>query len=765
MKDLICGMTVDPKTAKWSHEHQGTVYYFCGKGCKAKFEADPERYISGAHQPSRPMPVHAPAPARPAPAPAGAIYICPMDPEVRADKPGACPTCGMALEPQEITVATEERSPELDDMTRRLYVGLVLTVPVFVMAMGEMLPAQGWAELALSTPVVLWAGWPFFQRMWTSFVNRHLNMFSLIGIGTGAAYSFSVVATIFPSWFPEAFRSHHGEVDRYFEAASVITVLVLLGQVLELRARSRTGSAIRALLGLAPKMARRIAPDGTESDVALEHIEVGDLLRVRPGEKFPVDGIVLEGSSSVDEAMISGEPIPVEKRAGDRVTGATINGTGGLVMKADRVGRDTLLAQIVRMVGEAQRSRAPIQRLADVVAGYFVPAVIAVSALTFVLWAVFGPEPRLAHAVVIAVAVLIVACPCALGLATPMSIMVGVGRGATAGVLIKDAAALEALEKIDTLVVDKTGTLTEGKPKVLSVVAAKGFGEDDVSRFAASLERGSEHPLAAAVVAHAEAKHLALTDSRDFRSLTGKGVIGTVEGRSVALGNESLLAEIKVEVVELADRAARLREDGQTVMFLSVDGRLAGLLGTADPIKASTPEAIAILRKDGVKVTMLTGDSKATALAVAKKLGLDGVISEVLPAEKVNAVKTLQSSGRTVAMAGDGINDAPALAQAQVGIAMGTGTDVAIQSAGITLVKGDLLGIVRARNLSRAVMSNIRQNLFFAFIYNSLGVPIAAGLLYPFFGLLLSPMIAAAAMSLSSVSVIGNALRLRRIVL
>ena len=765
MKDLICGMTVDPKTAKWSHEHQGTVYYFCGKGCKGKFEADPERYISGAHQPSRPMPVHAPAPARPAPAPAGAIYICPMDPEVRADKPGACPTCGMALEPQEITVATEERSPELDDMTRRLYVGLVLTVPVFVMAMGEMLPAQGWAELALSTPVVLWAGWPFFQRMWTSFVNRHLNMFSLIGIGTGAAYSFSVVATIFPSWFPEAFRSHHGEVDRYFEAASVITVLVLLGQVLELRARSRTGSAIRALLGLAPKMARRIAPDGTESDVALEHIEVGDRLRVRPGEKFPVDGIVLEGSSSVDEAMISGEPIPVEKRAGDRVTGATINGTGGLVMKADRVGRDTLLAQIVRMVGEAQRSRAPIQRLADVVAGYFVPAVIAVSALTFVLWAVFGPEPRLAHALVNAVAVLIVACPCALGLATPMSIMVGVGRGATAGVLIKDAAALEALEKIDTLVVDKTGTLTEGKPKVLSVVAAKGFGEDDVSRFAASLERGSEHPLAAAVVAHAEAKHLALTDSRDFRSLTGKGVIGTVEGRSVALGNESLLAEIKVEVVELADRAARLREDGQTVMFLSVDGRLAGLLGTADPIKASTPEAIAILRKDGVKVTMLTGDSKATALAVAKKLGLDGVISEVLPAEKVNAVKTLQSSGRKVAMAGDGINDAPALAQAQVGIAMGTGTDVAIQSAGITLVKGDLLGIVRARNLSRAVMSNIRQNLFFAFIYNSLGVPIAAGLLYPFFGLLLSPMIAAAAMSLSSVSVIGNALRLRRIVL
>ena len=790
MKDLICGMTVDPKTAKWSHEHRGTVYYFCGKGCKTKFEADPARYISGAHHPSlsamaptpapqfvpvqlkprgsRPTPVSAPAPAATA-----AIYVCPMDPEVRSDRPGACPKCGMALELQEITVAAEEQNPELDDMTRRFYVGLALTVPVFVMAMGEMLPGaplsgvlskttQGWAELLLSTPVVLWAGWPFFQRMWTSFVNRHLNMFSLIGIGTGAAYSFSVAATIFPSWFPEAFRSHHGDVDRYFEAASVITVLVLLGQVLELRARRRTGSAIRALLGLAPKMARRVAADGTASDVALEHIEVGDRLRIRPGEKIPVDGVVLEGASSVDEAMISGEAIPVEKRAGDRVTGATINGTGGLVMKADRVGRDTLLAQIVRMVGEAQRSRAPIQRLADVVAGYFVPAVIAVSALTFVLWAAFGPEPRLAHALVNAVAVLIVACPCALGLATPMSIMVGVGRGATAGVLIKDAAALESLERVDTLVVDKTGTLTEGKPKVLSVVAAKGFEEDDVSRFAASLERGSEHPLAAAVIAHAEAKHLALTDSRDFRSLTGKGVIGTIEGRSVALGNESLFAEIKVEVAELADRAATLREDGQTVMFLSVDGKVAGLLGAADPIKASTQEAIASLRKDGVRVTMLTGDSKTTAMAVAKKLGLEDVVAEVLPAEKINAVKTLQSGGRNVAMAGDGINDAPALAQAQVGIAMGTGTDVAIQSAGITLVKGDLLGIVRARKLSRAVMSNIRQNLFFAFIYNSLGVPIAAGLLYPFFGLLLSPMIAAAAMSLSSVSVITNALRLRR---
>ena len=742
------------------------------------------------------------------PAPASAVWICPMDPEVRSDKPAACPICGMALEPEEITVpqdrveyvcpmdpevvsdkpgscpkcgmaleprtiaATEEENPELVDMTRRFYVGSALTLPVFLMAMGGMLPgaplqgllspsAQGWAELVLSTPVVLWAGRPFFERMWASFVNRHLNMFTLIGIGTGAAYGFSVIATLFPSWFPDSFRGHHGDVDRYFEAAAVITVLVLLGQVLELRARSRTGSAIRALLGLAPKTARRIDADGSEVDVPLAEIQVGDRVRVRPGEKIPVDAVVLEGSSAVDEAMITGEPVPVEKNVGDRVTGATINGTGGLVVKADRVGSDTLLAQIVKMVGEAQRSRAPIQRMADVVASYFVPIVVGISALTFVLWAMFGPEPRFAHALVNAVAVLIVACPCALGLATPMSIMVGVGRGASAGVLIKDAAALEALETVGRLVIDKTGTLTEGKPRVLSVVAHPAFDESGVLRLAASLERGSEHPLAAAVVAEASAKKLSLSIASDFRSVTGKGVLGTIEGRAVALGNESLLGDLKVDPASLNRRASELREAGQSIMFLVVDGALVGLLGTADPVKATSKEAIALLRREGLAITMLTGDNRATALGVAKSVGIDDVIAEVLPADKVNAVRNLQKSGASVAMAGDGINDAPALAQAQVGIAMGTGTDVAIQSAGITLVKGDLLGIVRARRLSRAVMSNIRQNLFFAFIYNSLGVPIAAGLLYPFFGLLLSPMIAAAAMSLSSVSVIGNALRLR----
>ncbi|MEO8360558.1 MAG: heavy metal translocating P-type ATPase [Vicinamibacteria bacterium] len=822
MKDPVCGMTVDPATAKWSHQHEGSSHYFCSKGCLTKFAADPELYLKGTPSPSAMtdpagqtfVPIQLKPRVRPisTPAPQPAGYVCPMDPDVRADKPGPCPKCGMALEPAEMTApkdqteyvcpmhpevvrsepgacpicgmaleprtvaATEETNPELVDMTRRFYVGTALTVPVFLMAMSEMLPGaplqrvlspsvQAWAEFALSTPVVLWAGWPFFVRMWASFVNRHLNMFTLIGIGTGAAYSFSVIATIFPSWFPASFRGHHGEVDRYFEAASVITVLVLLGQVLELRARSQTGSAIRALLGLAPKTARRMAADGSESDVPLEQIQVGDRLRVRPGEKVPTDGVVLEGSSSVDEAMISGEPVPVEKKVGDRVTGATVNGTGGLVMKADRVGSDTLLAQIVRMVGDAQRSRAPIQRLADVVAGYFVPAVIAVSGLTFILWATLGPEPRLAHALVNAVAVLIVACPCALGLATPMSIMVGVGRGASAGVLIKDAAALETLEKVDTLVVDKTGTLTEGKPKVVSTVAASGFTEDDVLRFSASLEKGSEHPLAAAVVSAAERKNLVLTTGTAFRSVTGKGVIGTIDGKIMALGNEEMLAEIKADAAVLSGRASALRSEGQTIMFLAVDGKLAGLLGTADPIKASTQQAIAALRKEGLKVVMLTGDNQATALAVGGKLDLDEVIAGVLPEGKVSAIKKLQDAGRKVAMAGDGINDAPALAQAQVGIAMGTGTDVAIQSAGITLVKGDLMGIVRARALSRAVMSNIRQNLFFAFVYNSLGVPVAAGLLYPFFGLLMSPMIAAAAMSLSSVSVITNALRLRHVAL
>ncbi len=698
-------------------------------------------------------------------------YVCPMHPQVVRPAPGACPICGMALEPRTVA-AQEEASPELEDMTRRFWIGTVLTVPVFVMAMGDMLPGaplrgwladapQAWLELLLATPVVLWAGWPFFERMWTSFVNRSPNMFTLIGIGTGAAYLFSVAATLVPGWFPASFRGHHGQVDRYFEAASVITVLVLLGQVLELRARSRTSGATRALLGLAPKTARVLREDGTETDVALDQVQAGQRLRVRPGEKVPADGVVLEGASSVDESMISGEPMSVAKKPGDAVTGATINGTGGFVMRAERVGSDTFLAQIVRMVGEAQRSRAPIQRLADVVSGYFVPAVVATAVLTFLAWAFVGPEPRLAHALVNAVAVLIVACPCALGLATPISIMVGIGRGATAGILIKDAAALESFEKVDTLVVDKTGTLTEGRPRVVSGVPTNGLADTELLRLTASLERGSEHPLAAAIVAAAEARGVALSSAEEFRSVTGKGVTGRVEGRSVALGNAALMQDLGVDTAALASRAEALRQDGQTVMFASVDGRLAGLLGTADPIKTSSQEAMDLLHREGIRVVMITGDSRATAATVGRKLGLDDVVAGVLPAGKADAVRKLQAEGKVVAMAGDGINDAPALAQAQIGIAMGTGTDVAMHSAGITLVKGDLRGIARARRLSRATMKNIRQNLFFAFVYNALGVPVAAGLLYPFFGLLLSPMIAAAAMSLSSVSVIGNALRLR----
>ena len=807
--DPVCGMKVDALKAACSVEHAGTTVYFCSKGCEAKFAANPDAYLLRQPEAERPAVGAVPPEGKPSLPEDSMRYTCPMHPEIRSDHPGACRKCGMALEPvtqaapmykteyvcpmhpqivrpqpgscpicgmalePRTAMGDEPDNPELRDMTRRFWVGLALTVPVFLMAMAEMLPGtplqrllaprtQAWIEMVLATPVVLWAGWPFFQRMWASFFNRSLNMFTLIGIGTGAAYSFSLAATLSPSLFPESFRGHHGQVDRYFEAASVITVLVLLGQVLELRARSRTGSAIRALLGLAPKTARRLAEDGVESDVPLEQVIVGDRLRVRPGEKVPVDGVVLEGTSAVDEGMITGEAVPVEKRPGDRVTGATINGTGSLVIRAERVGSDTLLAQIVKMVGQAQRSRAPIQKLADVVAGWFVPAVIAISALTFVVWALFGPEPRLAHALVNAVAVLIIACPCALGLATPMSIMVGVGRGATAGVLIKDAAALETLEKVDTLVVDKTGTLTEGKPRLVTVAASTGFSEDEVLRLAASLERGSEHPLAAAIVSGAEARSMSLAKAEGFQSVTGKGVTGKIEGRGVALGNAALLKDQGVDPGALAARAEALRADGQTVMFLIVDSKPAGLLGTADPIKASTQEALGLLRKEGLKVVMLTGDSRATATAVAKKLGLDDVIAEVLPADKVGAVQKLQASGKIVAMAGDGINDAPALAQAQVGIAMGTGTDVAIQSAGVTLVKGDLLGIARARQLSRATMKNIRQNLFFAFVYNALGVPLAAGLLYPFFGLLLSPMIAAAAMSLSSVSVIGNALRLRK---
>ena len=765
--DPVCGMSVDPANPRGgSAEQDGTTYYFCSDGCRDKFVRDPARFLE--HKPQLVTIQAAPGKSDAHPP---VEYTCPMHPEIVRHAPGSCPICGMALEPRTVT-AHDDVNPELADMTRRFWVGVALTAPVFAMAMGEMLPgapvqrvlspgAQGWAAMLLATPVVLWAGWPFFVRMWASFVNRSPNMFTLIGIGTGAAYAFSVVATLFPTVFPPSFRGHHGQVDRYFEAASVITVLVLLGQVLELRARSRTSSAIRVLLGLAPKTARLLADDDTESDVPLEHVKVGARLRVRPGERVPVDGVILDGTSAIDESMVSGEPVPIEKRPGDKVTGATINGTGGFVMRAERVGSDTLLAQIVRMVGEAQRSRAPIQRLANVVSRYFVPAVVAVAILTFIVWGLFGPEPRFAHALVNAVAVLIVACPCALGLATPMSIMVGVGRGATAGILIKDAAALEALEKVDTLVVDKTGTLTEGKPRVVTVQAIEGFPEADVLKLAASVERGSEHPLAAAIVNAAEARSISLGATDNFRSVTGKGVTGRVDGQDVALGNAALLHELGVHAGALADRAEALRRDGQTVMFVSLNGRAVGLLGTTDPIKGSSKEAIDLLHAERIKVVMLTGDNRATAEAVGRKLGLDEIVAEVLPADKAEAIRKLQAAGKVVAMAGDGINDAPALAQAQVGIAMGTGTDVAIESAGITLLKGDLRGIARARKLSRATMGNIRQNLFFAFIYNVLGVPVAAGVLYPSFGLLLSPMIAAAAMSLSSVSVIANALRLR----
>jgi Cu+-exporting ATPase len=679
----------------------------------------------------------------------------------------------MALEPLIVT-GEEEISPELADMTRRFWVSVVLTAPILFLAMSEMIPGQPvqrvlsgrlltWIQLALATPVVLSGGWPFFQRGWASLVNRSLNMFTLIAIGIGMAYLYSVVAALFPNLFPDSFRGHGGEVAVYFEAATVITALVLLGQVLELRARSQTSSAIKALLGLAPKTARVLRDDEAEEDIPLERVKPGDRLRVRPGEKVPVDGVVLVGASAVDESMVTGEPIPVEKTPGSRVTGGTVNGTGGFVMRAERVGSETLLAQIVRMVSEAQRSRAPIQRLVDVVSSYFVPAVVLVAVISFSVWGLVGPQPRMAYALVNAVAVLIIACPCALGLATPMSIMVGTGRGATAGVLIKNAEALEVLEKVDTLVVDKTGTLTEGRPRLTSVVALSGTNESELLRLAASLERGSEHPLAAAIVAASQEKALELSETAEFRSVTGKGVIGTVEGRTVALGNHKLLEELAIAPGALLEQAEVLRREGQTVMFVTIEGRLAGLLGVADPIKESTFEAIRMVRRDGIRIVMLTGDSRTTAEAVARKLELDEVEAEVLPDQKVDVVKRLQAEGRIVAMAGDGINDAPALAQAQVGIAMGTGTDVAMESAGVTLVKGDLRGVARARRLSRGTMRNIRQNLFFAFIYNALGVPVAAGVLYPALGLLLTPMIAAAAMTFSSVSVIGNALRLRKV--
>ncbi len=698
-------------------------------------------------------------------------WTCPMHPEIVRDAPGNCPICGMALEPRTVSIE-EEKNPELIDMTRRFWVSTALTIPLVIIAMRGFIPglsldrlishaALKWLEFVLATPVVLWGGWSFFVRARQSIINRSPNMFTLIGLGVGLAYLFSIAATLVPGVFPPAFRGESGEVGTYFEAAAVITTLVLLGQVLELRARSKTGAAIKMLLGLAPKTARRVK-DGTEEDVPLDQVQAGDLLRVRPGEKIPVDGTVAEGASAVDESMITGEPIPVEKRTGDRVIGATVNGTGSLIMRAEKVGAETLLAQIVRMVAEAQRSRAPIQKLADIIAGYFVQIVVVIAIIAFTVWALVGPEPRMAYALVNAVAVLIIACPCALGLATPMSIMVAMGKGATGGVLFKNAEAIEVMKKVDTLVVDKTGTLTVGKPKLIEAFAADGLDEKSLLRFAASIERGSEHPLAAAIVAGAEGKGVSLGNAESFQSMTGRGVTGRVDGHDVALGNRALLDELGINPGVLSAKAEELRKDGQTVMFLAVDGKAAGLVGVADPIKETTPDAVRYLHEDGVRVVMLTGDNRTTAGVVAKKLGLDDVIAEVLPDQKAEVVKRLQAEGRFVAMAGDGINDAPALAQAHVGIAMGTGTDVAMESAGVTLVKGDLRGILRARRLSRATMKNIKQNLFFALVYNALGVPVAAGVLYPFVGILLSPIFAAAAMSFSSVSVVGNALRLRR---
>jgi P-type Cu+ transporter len=847
--DPVCGMTVKPDSPL-RHVHDGKTYLFCNPKCLTKFSADPEKYLH-------------PAPAEPQVAIPGVMYICPMDPEVRESKPGSCPICGMALEPEDAlpkpdvteyfcpmhpevvrsepgvcpkcgmalearTVAAKEENPELDDMTRRFWIGVALAVPVFVMAMtldmgpgdtgmGDMamgivpqmisLAHVQMVEFLLATPVVLWCGWPFFQRGWASIVNWHLNMFTLIMLGVGVAWSYSVVGTFLPDIFPAVLRREDGTLPIYFEAAAMITVLVLLGQVLELRARSRTNTAIKLLLGLAPKTARIVRGDAqgkiiAEEDIPLAQVKVGDVLRVRPGEKIPVDGLVVEGSSAVDESMVTGEPIPVEKTAGERLIGATINGTGGLLMRAEKVGAQTLLAQIVRMVSEAQRSRAPIQRLADTVSGYFVPIVVSVALLAFGVWMMFGPEPRFAHAIVAAVSVLIIACPCALGLATPISIMVGTGRGATAGVLIKNAEALEIMEKVDTLVTDKTGTLTEGKPKLVTVFAVAGFNlspiptpalplkgresggsggilsplqggswrgdganvdESELLRLCASLERASEHPLADAIVRGAVERGLTLAEVKEFQSASGKGITGLVAGRKVSIGNQKLFVELNIEISALLQRADALRAEGQTVMFVAVDDKPAGLLGVADPIKESTLEAVRALQAAGLELVMLTGDSQATADVVAKKLGIKRVVAEVLPEQKAAIIKQLQAEGRIVAMAGDGINDAPALAQAQVGIAMGTGTDVAMQSAGVTLIKGDLNGIVRARRLSQATMRNIRQNLFFAFVYNSFGVPVAAGLLYPFFGLLLSPIIAAGAMSFSSVSVITNALRLSRV--
>lgn len=804
--DPVCGMTVDPKEAL-QESYQGDAYYFCSKHCAEKFCSNPAQFVQTENH-SCCQATHDAAPKQVAAIQAAAgIYTCPMHPEIRQEGPGSCPKCGMALEPEDImaqaskteyycpmhpeivrnepghcpicgmaleprTVTLEEEAnPELIDMSRRFWVSLGFTVPLLAIAMGRMFPGLElenlaspqtlhWLELILATPVVLWGAKPFFERGWASIVNRSLNMFTLIAIGVGVAYLYSVIAVLFPHAFPPAFRTHGGQVAVYFEAAAVIVTLILLGQVLELRARSQTSNAIRKLLGLAPKTARLIQDNGQEIDVPLDQVQPGHRLRIRPGEKVPVDGVVLEGTSSVDESMITGEPIPVEKQAGDRLTGATVNGTGSLVMQAERVGSETLLAQIVKMVSEAQRSRAPIQRLADQVAAWFVPAVVVVAIITFIVWSIWGPQPAMAYALVNAVAVLIIACPCALGLATPMSIMVGTGRAATEGVLFKNAEALEVMEKVNTLIVDKTGTLTEGKPQLTTVIAIlPGLTENELLRLAASLERGSEHPLAAAIVKGAEDRNIALVQVDNFQSMTGQGVIGQVDGKTIKLGNRQLLANLDTNLLE--QKAIELRQEGQTAMFVAVNDQPAGLIAVADPIKKSTKEAIDQLHQEGIQVIMVTGDNRGTAEAVAKSLGLDQVEAEVMPEHKSEIVKRLQAEGRIVAMAGDGINDAPALAQAQVGIAMGTGTDVAIESAGVTLVKGDLRSIVKAIALSRSVMRNIRQNLFFAFVYNVLGVPIAAGVLYPFLGILLSPMIAAAAMSLSSVSVIGNALRLR----
>jgi Cu+-exporting ATPase len=801
--DPVCGMATDDEKAFTSYEHEGKDYYFCSDNCLTKFKNNPGAYTGTGHdgEPSGQKsvgeirtytcPMHpeieqegagscpkcgmALEPMTPAVATTRTEYTCPMHPEIVQDTPGSCPKCGMALEPMTITLDEEEGNPEYDYIRKRFILGAILSVPLVIIAMREMLPGGhlveemasaktlGWLELLLATPVVLWAGWVFYVRAVQSVLNKSLNMFTLIGLGVSVAYIYSLIAVLFPEIFPATMRGPEGAVGVYFEAAAVIVTLILLGQVLELRARSQTGAAIKALLGLAPKTARLINPDGTEVDIPLEHVQAGDVLRIRPGEKVPVDGEVIDGHSAVDESMISGEPIPVTKQAGDKIIGATVNTTGSLTMRAEKVGSDTLLAQIVKMVADAQRSRAPIQKLADLVAGYFVPVVISIAALAFGVWYFLGPEPQLAYALIVAVSVLIIACPCALGLATPMSIMVATGKGATMGVLFKNAEAIETMRKIDTLVVDKTGTLTLGKPKLTGVITADSIDESRLLLLAASLERSSEHPLAAAIVSGAVERGVIPVEPDDFDSITGKGVAGTVDGAKVLLGNLKLMDDGGIDTAELADRAAEMRKEGQTVMFVAVNGKIAGLLAVSDPIKESTPAAISQLHKEGLRVIMLTGDNRATAEAVAAKLDIDEVVAEVLPDQKAAAVKKFQDQGKMVAMAGDGINDAPALAQAQVGIAMGTGTDVAMESAGVTLVKGDLTGIVRARKLSRATMANIRQNLFFAFIYNSLGVPVAAGVLYPLFGILLSPMIAAAAMSLSSVSVIGNALRLRRV--